>query len=316
MTDNLSDNSTNQFFDQPDQPAQSLLIVDEYNVGLQQLQEMFSDDFQVLIANSPDAALNLCISRFPDLVLIDVDAPSLDGLALCKKIKENRMTASTPVVFLTTKSDEEAELCALDAGAIDFIARPFQSRVIQLRIKAHMALQSQHQQLKKMTFIDGLTGLYNRRFFDDRIESEFHRSRRTGSFLSILLINIDDFKAYNDHYGHPAGDDCLIRIAHCIKKSCKRPGDLVARFSGTELVCLLPDTSVLNAFPFAQDLEKRVRELAIEHGNSSVSDVATISLGVVSRTGLDEADVFIELAKIALQNAKDQGRARAWCALD
>jgi len=312
----MTNSTHSDFFQFIERQSQSLLIVDDYSSDLQLLQEVFAEDYQVLIANNVEAALNLCKVNLPDLILIDMDMPALDGYELCRRFKFDKTTTHIPIIFLAAQLNEEAELRALEAGAVDFIAKPFHFKVIQARVKTHITIKCQTELLQNMTFIDAITGLYNRRFFDDRIESEFHRSRRTGSFLSMVLINIDSFKSYNDHYGHEAGDECLRRIAHCIKKCCKRPGDFVARFSGAELVCLLPDTSVINAFPFAQDLERHVRELAIEHAYSSVATVATISLGVVSRTGVEESGVFIELARIALQNAKEQGRARAWCALD
>jgi len=312
----MTETTHTDFFQHLEQQMPSLLIVDEFSSDLQMLQEVFSESYQILIANNAEAAHSLCRLKLPELVLIDLDMPELDGFELCRQFKADKTIASIPIIFLASRLNEDAELRALDEGAVDFIAKPFHNNVIQARVRTQITVKRQTELLQKMTFVDGLTGLYNRRFFDDRIESEFHRSRRTGSFLSILLINIDDFKSYNDHYGHEAGDECLQRIAQCIRKCCKRPGDFVARFSGSELACLLPDTSVINAFPFAQDLERHVRELAIGHAHSSVANVATISLGVVSRTGVEESSVFVELAKIALANAKEQGRARAWCALD
>lgn len=312
----MTESTFSIFFEQTEPPKQSLLIVDDYSADLQILQEVFSEEYDVLIANKADTAQNLCRLNQPDLVAIDLDMPHLDGYALCQQLKSETITAHIPIIFLSSNLNQDAELRALEVGAVDFIGKPFHNKVIAARFKTHLAIKCQTELLKQMTFIDAATGLYNRRFFDDRIESEFFRSRRTGNFLSMLLINVDDFKSYSEHYGYEAADACLLRIAHCIRKCCKRPGDFVARFSADEFACVLPDTSVINAFPFAQELERQVRELAIEHSHSSVGNVATISLGVVSRTGVEESSVFIELAKIALENAKDQGHARAWCALD
>ncbi|MET3107207.1 diguanylate cyclase (GGDEF)-like protein [Oxalobacteraceae bacterium GrIS 2.11] len=312
MTHSNNDN----LFHNIEVPARSILIVDELSPKVQLLQQIFAVEYQVFTADTIETALNILGANLLDLMLLDIDNQYLDGYELCRQLKANKSTAHVPVIFVTSFLDEEMELRGLAVGAVDFVTKPFDIRVIQARVKTHITLKLQTDLLQKMAFIDTMTGLYNRHFFDDRIESEFHRSRRTGSFLSLLLIDIDEFKSYTEHYGHLAGDECLRRIADCVRKCCKRPADFVARYSGSELICLLPDTSVNNAFPFAQNVEKQVREMAILHAHSAVADVATVSLGVVSRTGVEHSSVFIEMAKIALQRARDKGGARAWCALD
>jgi diguanylate cyclase (GGDEF)-like protein len=313
----MIDTAQSNLFQYIEQPKQSLLIVDDQPFNIQLLQHIFAAHYQVFTATNSDSAIDLCRANQPDLVLLNVDMPVLNGYDVCRQLKTDPSTSHIPVVFITTLLNEKVELRGLDAGAVDFITKPLNARVILARVKTHITMKRQTELLKKMAFVDGMTGLYNRRFFDDRVESEFHRSRRTGSFLSILLVDVDDFNHYNEQYGHQKGDDSLRRIADRIKKSCRRPADFVARFDGAKLACMLPDTPVNNALPFAQYLERQVRDLAIEHINSTVNKVVTISLGVVSRNnGVGQSGALVSLAEAALQRAKEQGRARAWCALD
>jgi len=313
----MIDTSQSNLFQYIEQPKQSLLIVDDQPFNVQLLQHIFAVHFQVYTATNSESALDLCRANQPDLVLLNVDMPVLNGHDVCRQLKADQTTSHIPVVFITTLLNEKEELRGLDAGAVDFITKPLNARVILARVKTHITMKRQTELLKKMAFVDGMTGLYNRRFFDDRIESEFLRSRRTGSALSILLVDVDDFNHYNEQYGHQTGDDSLRRIADRINKSCRRPADFVARFDGAKLACMLPDTPVNNALPFAQYLEKQVRDLGIEHVGSAVNKVMTISLGVVSRTkDVEHSAALIALAETALKRAKEQGRARAWCALD
>jgi len=305
-----------EIFEQIDPPKPSLLIIDDEAFNIHLLQQIFGSEYQVYAATNGGEALDLCHTVFPDLVLLDVEMPVMDGYDICTQLKKDKSTAHIPVIFVTSHWDEESELRGLGVGAVDFITKPFNARVIEARVKANVALKFKADALRELTFVDDMTGLYNRRFFEDRIESEFLRSRRTGSFLSLIMIEIDAFKSYVDHYGQEAADQSMSRVAYCIRKCCKRPGDFVARYAHNELVCVLPETSVISAFPFAQLLESEVRALGIEHAYSASSSVMTISVGVVSRTGVELTSVFVEMAKGALQNAIEQGGAKAWCELD
>jgi diguanylate cyclase (GGDEF)-like protein len=166
--------------------------------------------------------------------------------------------------------------------------------------------------LRKLVFLDGLSGVYNRRYFDQQLGIEWARSTRSSFPLSAIMIDVDHFKLFNDRYGHQTGDDCLRQIAVALKVCLKRPGDLVARYGGEEFACILPDTPFDDAMCLANDLERKVRALAIPHESSSVAEVITVSVGVATRTvdSADDAAALVGLADSQLYNAKQSGRGR------
>ncbi len=288
-----------------------LLIVDDQPVNVQALYQMFSADHQVLMATSGEQALDLCATRQPDLVLLDVVMPGMDGYEVCRRLKAHQTTCDIPVVFVTSHNDEEAETRGLDAGAVDFISKPINPAIVRARVKTHLTLKAQSDLLRQWVYIDGLTGVHNRRYFDERFEIEWAQSVRNGTPLSVILLDVDFFKRYNDRYGHQAGDDCLRRVASTLKTTLKRSGDLIARYGGEEFVCLLPNTDLSGALTLARILGQKVFDQQIEHADSPVMPVITSSLGVCcKREGAcdDSASAFLREADVQLYAAKMQGR--------
>ncbi len=313
----MIDTSYSNLYQYIEKPKQSLLIVADQADNLQFLQQVFSENFLVYGLTDHATVVDQCRQHQPDLVLLDVDSSDMNGYDVCRQLKADVSTDFIPVIFIMSSLSSDDEIRGLDAGAVDFVTKPLNLRALQAKVKTHITMKRQTELLKRMAFIDGMTGLYNRRFFDDRMKSEFQRSQRSGSFLSLLSIDVDDFKRFNDIYGYQAGDDSLRRIANCLKRCCKRPADFVARYDGGKFVCLLPDTPVISAFPFAQNLEKQVRELAIQHSESSNGNRMTISLGLAGKnSSVENSLALIELASAALTRAKQEGRGRVWCTLD
>ena len=195
---------------------------------------------------------------------------------------------------------------------MDFIAKPVNPAVVRARVKSQLTLKFQSDLLRKLVFLDGLSGVFNRRYFDQQLGTEFARSVRNASPLSLIMVDVDHFKLFNDRYGHQSGDDCLRQIALAIKLCLKRPADLVARYGGEEFACILGDTPFDDAVTLARELETRVRALAIPHENSNVDKVVTISLGVATRTvdSLGDAPALLGLADSMLYRAKHEGRGR------
>ena len=283
-----------------------LLVVDDQPVNVQALYQSFSANHQVFMATGGEQALAVCAAQQPDLVLLDVVMPGMDGYEVCRRLKADAATRDIPVIFVTAHSDEAAETRGLDAGAVDFISKPINSKIVQARVKTHLLLKAQSDLLRRWVYIDGLTGVHNRRYFDERLASEWGRAARSGTALSVLLLDVDFFKRYNDRYGHQAGDDCLRRVAATLKANLKRPGDLLARYGGEEFACLLPDTGLAGALTLAQQLGRQVFAEQIAHADSPVAPVITVSLGVCGKradaTGsaaalLREADAQLYLAK-------------------
>ena len=286
-----------------------LLVVDDQPVHLQLLMHTLSADYQVYMATSGEQALALCRSDPPDLVLLDVLMPGMDGFTVCKALKADPQTAALPIIFVTARSDPGQETHGLSLGAVDFIAKPINPAVVKARVHTQLTLKFQADMLKKLVLLDGLSGVFNRRYFDQQLASEWARSTRSGQSLSLILVDVDHFEAYNTRYGHQAGDDCLRTIALALKEVLRRPADVVARFAGEEFACLLPDTSPAHARKLANHMEQRVRELVGLKPDQSAGRQVTISLGLVTR--LQAAPVtweaFLQAASEQLQHAKKAG---------
>jgi diguanylate cyclase (GGDEF)-like protein len=288
-----------------------LLVVDDQPVNIQALYQAFSADHQVLMATSGEQALKLAATRQPDLVLLDVVMPGMDGHEVCRRLKADEATRDIPIIFVTAHSDEAAETQGLALGAVDFISKPINPAIVRARVQTHITLKAQSDLLRQWVYVDGLTGVRNRRYFDERLASEWGRAVRNGTALSVVLLDVDFFKRYNDRYGHQAGDLCLRQVANCLRLTLKRPGDLAARYGGEEFVCLLPDTDLLGALALARQLGAAVEALGIAHADSSVAPVVTVSLGVCSTSGntpgsaaslLREADAQLYIAKSGGRN--------------
>ena len=290
-----------------------LMVVDDQPINIQALYQAFAADHQVLMATSGAQALALCAAKQPDLVLLDVVMPGMDGHEVCRRMKADEALRDIPVIFVTAHSDEAAETLGLEVGAVDFISKPINPRIVRARVKTHLTLKAQSDLLRNWVYLDGLTGVHNRRFFEERLASEWARAARSGAALSAVMIDVDFFKRFNDHYGHQAGDDCLRRVAACLRAGLKRPADLVARYGGEEFVCLLPDTPPEGALALACQLGQQVQALAIEHVESDVAPHVTVSLGVctgVATAGSSAAEL-VRQADAQLYSAKSQGRNRS-----
>ncbi len=287
-----------------------LLVVDDQPVNIQTLYQAFSADHQVLMATSGEQALTLCASHQPDLVLLDVMMPVMDGHEVCRRLKSDPATRDIPVIFVTAHNDEAAETLGLELGAVDFISKPINPKIVRARAKTHLTLKAQSDLLRQWVYIDGLTGVHNRRHFDERLAAEWGRAVRNGTPLSVVLLDVDFFKRYNDRYGHQAGDDCLRQIAAALKEGLRRPTDLVARYGGEEFVCLLPDTDLGGAILLAERLGQQVFARQIEHADSSVAPVVTVSLGVCGKheEAAGTAEALLRGADAQLYVAKSRGR--------
>jgi len=299
------------------QPRPRLLIVDDQPANIQALYQAFSADHQVFMATGGEQALALCASKQPDLVLLDIEMPLIDGHEVCRRLKADAATRDIPVVFVTAHNDEAAEARGLDAGAVDFIAKPINPRIVRARVKTHLTLKAQSDLLRRWVYVDGLTGVHNRRHFDEHLAAEWGRAVRNNTALSAVLLDVDFFKRYNDRYGHQAGDDCLRRVAATLKANLKRPADLVARYGGEEFVCLLPDTGLDGAMQLARRLGQQVFAQGIEHADSSAAPVVTVSLGVCSKReqATGTAAELLRQADAQLYAAKARGRHQA-CGVD
>jgi diguanylate cyclase (GGDEF)-like protein len=289
-----------------------LLIVDDQALNIQALHRVFAADCQVFMATSGAQALQLCSQQLPDLVLLDVQMPDMDGFEVCLRLKADAQLREIPVVFVTAHQDGDTETRGLDCGAVDFISKPFNPAVVRARVRTQLSLKLQSDLLREVAFIDGLTGLHNRRFFDERFNAELQRAQRNKSNLAIALIDVDFFKRYNDHYGHLSGDDCLRAVALALRLVLKRPGDIVCRFGGEEFACVLPETDAAGALAVGRAMEQTVRALRTPHAMSDVADVVTVSVGMAVGSPSPDwtMESMLSMADSELYRAKAEGRGQ------
>lgn len=289
-----------------------LLVVDDQPTNIQVLYRVFADDCQVFMATSGEQALHTAREEAPDVILLDVMMPDMDGYEVCRQLKQDSATRDIPILFVTAHHEAQEEARGLACGAVDFITKPIHPAVVRARVHTHLTLQRQTEVLKRLVFIDALTHAFNRRYFDERLAEEWGRAQRTGRSLGLILIDVDYFKQFNDVNGHQRGDDALRQVAQALKGTILRPGDVVCRYGGEEFACLLPDTDLDGALQVAQRMKLAVRDLAIGHPASAVAEVLTISAGVAVRTPTSRGDAaaLLALADAQLYRAKAEGRAR------
>ncbi len=292
---------------------QRVLIVDDDSTSISILANILQELYDISIALNAKQALRVItkISNL-DLVLLDVEMPDMNGYAMCKLLKENPKTLDIPVIFVTANSNEDDEQHGLELGAVDYITKPFRPAIVKARIKNHLELKYQRDFLKHLSYHDGLTQVANRSHFDDYLKDEWKRATRNQSPLSLIMIDIDNFKLFNDFYGHVHGDECLKRVAEAIKNSLERPTDLAARYGGEEFSCILPSTSLAGAAQLAEQIRINIYQLAIPHPKSLTDSIVTISLGVsqIIPTQGDKITEFIQQADRKLYRAKKEGRNR------
>ncbi len=267
-----------------------------------------------------------------DLVLLDVFLPDVSGIEVCQKIKSDPRTCDIPVIMMTGSDDEMHLQQAFDAGAVDYIEKPFKGMEMLARIRSALRLKREiesrkrqaielekvaeqlkkaNERLRQLSFHDSLTGLHNRRYFDKFLEREFKRAQRNKNPIALIMIDIDYFKKYNDRFGHQAGDECLRQIAATFALVVHRSHDLVARYGGEEFAVVLPETDMEGVLAVAENLRGRVADLRIHHPESPYGHV-TISEGATSVIPAPESCVYqlIEAADSALYRSKRAGRNR------
>jgi diguanylate cyclase (GGDEF)-like protein len=294
-----------------------LLLVDDQRVNILVLYELFREECEVFMAMSGEQALQMCHTVLPDLVLLDVHMEGLDGHEVCRHLKDDPKTHDIPIIFVTAQGAEEDEVRGLELGAVDFIVKPINPVIVKARINTHLTLKRQGDLLRSLALLDGLTGVANRRKFDKELERDWRQCAREKTTLSVIMVDVDYFKRYNDHYGHQAGDTCLQTVAKALSGELSRPYDLLARYGGEEFACILPNTSLNDAVQIARRMLATVQALKVEHLTSELGHLS-ISLGVAAVTPTDALlpQTLIAEADKQLYQAKQDGRARvSFCAL-
>jgi len=287
-----------------------LLIVDDEPANLHVLVELLGNNYVIKAATNGDDAIGIAQDTDkPDLILLDVMMPEMNGYEVCKTLKENETTKDIPVIFVTAMELPEWEVRALELGAVDYISKPINTAVLKARVNTHIKLKQMQEQLVKLSNQDKLTGISNRRHFDEYLDVEWRRNMRNQTPLAVIMADIDYFKRFNDTYGHLAGDECLIKVASTLHSVLQRPSDLAARYGGEEFIGVLSNTNVAGAHQIAEAFRSEVKKLAISHSSSPMRCV-TVSCGVaavVPNIAILPSEL-IDMADKHLYAAKDAGR--------
>lgn len=289
-----------------------ILIADDQAINIRVLHELFADQCQIYMATSGTDAISICQREVPDLVLLDVVMEDINGHEVCRALKSDSLTCAIPVIFVTSQNLEIDEVSAFAAGAVDFITKPINPAIVRARVNTHLTLKLQGDLLRSNALLDGLTGIGNRRKFDEELQRNWRQASRDQTPLSLIMLDVDFFKRYNDRYGHQVGDACLKLIAKALFATARRPYDSVARYGGEEFACLLPNTDLRGAVSLAEKIMVQVANLQLEHLESEVGQFVTVSLGVASslpRATLDVHDL-VASADMHLYRAKNTGRRR------
>jgi len=289
-----------------------ILVVDDAMENIRILHAALQDEHEVLFAMDGPRALEIARSQQPDLILLDAVMPGMDGYAVCRELFAAPETAGIPVIFVTALKSPEDETRALGAGAADFISKPVNAAVVRARVRTQLTVKRQRDALRALILLDPLTGVANRRAFDERLEMEWRRCGRAQLAVSLLMVDIDHFKLYNDHYGHPAGDATLLRVAHAMRRAAGRGQDLVARYGGEEFAILLPQLDALGATGVARRLMHELEMLDIAHAASPTSRRLTASIGIASMVPGEHSQPgdLVQVADALLYQAKASGRNR------
>ena len=288
----------------------TIMIVDDQTLNLHLLKDVLKE-YTVILAKDGEQALKILKEdNLPDLILLDILMPGMSGFEIIKIIKHSDRTRDIPVIFITGLNSAEDEEEGLNLGAMDYIVKPFNPAIVRARVRNTLRFRAQQKMLETMVHIDGLTEIPNRRNFDVILNREFKSAVRNKKWLSLIMIDVDQFKHYNDNYGHAKGDEALIRIAKTIKSCLKRPDDFVARYGGEEFAVILPNTDEVGGKKVAENIRQAINSINIKHQKPEGDPWLTISLGGYSSIPeqFQNEQIFIEKADACLYKAKHNGK--------
>ncbi|WP_410218859.1 diguanylate cyclase domain-containing protein [Paracoccus sp. (in: a-proteobacteria)] len=259
-----------------------VLIVDDEATNIEIICAALEDEYEICFSLSAEQAVGLARAARPDLILLDVVMPEMDGYVLCRRFREDPDLADVPVIFTTAPGAPEAESHGLSLGAVDYMTKPFSLVALRQRVGNHIQLKHLRDQRAAQALRDPLTGLGNRRMLERQLPMEIRRLSRIHGMLSVIMLDIDHFKLLNDTYGHAEGNDCLRRIGTLLSDAMRRSGDLCLRHGGEEFVCILPGTDQDSAAWIGESIRSRIEAAAIPNIRSPLGQVVTVSVGIAT----------------------------------
>lgn len=288
---------------------EKILIVDDSAVQAAQLESILKDDYDITVVRTGEEGLSKARAGGYSLILLDVLMPSMDGFTLLKKLQEEIITQSVPVILITSLSDIQHEQLGLTLGAVDYISKPFHPLIVKARVNTHIKLYRYRKQVEDQSMTDQLTGIANRRRHDCHSIIRWNEAVRLHVMFSICMFDIDYFKAYNDTFGHPAGDKVIAAVAKMLSSYLQRSTDFVARYGGEEFVAFFLGDDAEHAFEYIKKIRQAVENLRIPH-DPATTEWVTISAGGVTLLPQkeDSYDVYLKIADTMLYDAKRLGR--------
>ncbi len=298
--------------EQEQQEKPKVLIVDDIRASYSLLSAVMDTEYRLFYAASGLEALSTAAEEQPDLIILDVEMPNMDGYEVCKHLKDNPETAHIPVIFVTARTDVKEEEWGLRLGAVDYIHKPFHPSLVYLRARLHLTLKQQRDALEQLARIDCLTLTTNRHAFNIGLDEELLKAYENQESIALLMIDVDHFKRYNDRHGHLVGDECLRLIAAALKTCVDRESDMVARYGGEEFSIMLSD--IERATKIGARVVDAVRTLHPpgEDKELTLKPQITVSVGVAAVVPDESFSPvsLIDLADQALYQAKEEGRDR------
>ena len=287
----------------------SILVVDDERANIRALSHVLLPEYTVFMAKDGHTALEMAKNVLPDLILLDIIMPDMSGYDVITELKSYNLTMDIPVIFITGLGGVADEERGFLLGAVDYITKPFNNTIVRVRVRQHLQTLRQLRMIKRLGILDPLTDIPNRRGFDDRLEIEWNRAIRDSCPISLLMIDVDQFKKYNDTYGHPQGDVLLQAVAKVFRQSMARATDFIARWGGEEFAVLLPGTDLDGALKIAEQIRVNVENTKVPCADGSETRI-TVSIGVntLTPTPGKSHDDFIYGADKALYSAKKSGR--------
>lgn len=295
-----------------DKYRHTVMIVDDENINIAILSQILSPEYNLLTAMNGHEALRRAEENRPDLILLDIVMPDISGFDVLRKLKSSAATKEIPVIIITGRDNPDDEEKSFLLGALDYMTKPFNNTIVLSRVKTQLQIISQEQIIEHLNLVDSLTGLSNRRSFESHTEKEWKRAVREKKPLSLLIIDIDRFKAYNDAYGHVQGDELLKMAAVLLMKSARRPADMSARISVAEFGVVLPDTAWESALFMAENIRKTIKASILPTIDGKNDTSVTVSIGLVTKTPQvnDNLPDFFGLAEDSMHEAKRAGGDR------